>query len=259
MSTSSVFGRYANWYDLFYADKDYRAEAEYVGRQLREQGVTGPRLLEIGCGTGAHAHWLVAGGWQVCGIDRSEDMLKQARTRLAENPSMAEFHIGDARDVDLGQQFDAVISLFHVMSYQAEPGELEAAMRSARRHLQQGGLFFFDFWHGPAVLAEKPETRVRTVENAHYQVVRKASPTLDESRQIVDVRYDFSILDKGNGQHSTLDELHRMRYLFPAEIARVAAACGFELRAMREWMSDCPATEKSWNACAILRVDDGPH
>lgn len=254
----SIFGRYADWYDLFYADKDYRAEADYVSRILHQHGVAGPSLLEIGCGTGAHASWLASDGWQVYGIDRSEEMLTQARGRFAGKEAVAEFHLGDARDFNLSRQFDAVVSLFHVMSYQAEAGDIESALRSVRRHLRPNGLFLFDFWFGPAVLAQKPESRTRTIEDKRYRVVRVATPTLHNAQSIVDVRYDFDITDKYHGAQSELDELHRMRYLFPDEIDSMAKAMGFRLDGLTEWMSECAPTEQSWNACAILRANDGP-
>lgn len=254
----SVFGRYADWYDLFYADKDYRAEAAYVDGVLRRHGAAEGSLLEIGCGTGAHAQWLVSDGWQVCGIDRSEDMLAQARARFDDASSVIELHRGDARNFDLGRDFDAVVSLFHVMSYQAETGDIESALRSVRRHLRPNGLFLFDFWFGPAVLAQRPESRTRTVENTRYRVVRIATPTLHDTQRIVDVRYDFEITDKYHGDQSELDELHRMRYLFPDEIERMAKTTGFRLDGLTEWMSERAPSEQSWNACAILRASDGP-
>jgi len=220
----SVFGRYADWYDLFYADKDYRAEAVFVDRTLRAHGAVGGGLLEIGCGTGAHARWLATRGWRICGIDASEGMLARARRRFAEasveHPRAAEFLLGDARSFELGRRFDAAVSLFHVMSYQAEPSELARAMMAVRRHLHSGGLFLFDFWYGPAVLAQMPETRLRTVENDRYCVVRKATPTLHEERQVVDVRYDFEVTDKANDSREVLDEIHREGQLLCATIWR---------------------------------------
>lgn len=254
----TVFGRYADWYDLFYADKDYRAESAFVDRMLRQHGVMGGNLLEIGCGTGAHAQCLLNSGWSICGIDRSPQMLTRARERFATarpgNLPEVEFHQGDARGFDLGRQFDAAVSLFHVMSYQAEAGDLEAAMKAARRHLRRDGLFLFDFWYGPAVLATMPESRVRLVEDQRYRVQRTATPTLYDDQRVVDVRYDFSIVDKIDGSRTELEETHRMRYLFPDEVTELAARTGFRVEEMLEWLTDTAPDEGSWNACAVLRA-----
>jgi len=254
----SVFGDYAEWYDLFYADKDYGAEATFVDHALREHGAKGGSLLEIGCGTGAHAIHLASSGWRVCGIDSSAGMLARARQRLDatgdEALAQVELHHADARSFDLGRRFDAVVSLFHVMSYQANPGDLELALRAARQHLDPGGLFLFDFWFGPAVLAQKPEARVRTVESERYKVVRKATPDLNEQRRTVDVHYHFDVEDLKVGDRQELNELHRMRYLFPEELPSLAQGARFELTSLVEWMTQRAPDATTWNACAVLRA-----
>jgi SAM-dependent methyltransferase len=253
----TVFSGYAEWYDLFYEDKDYRGETAFVTSVLQAEGGAGRSLLEVGCGTGAHARWLAAAGWQVVGIDRSERMLAQARARLAQvtdSPAEAHFQTGDARDFDLGREFDAAVSLFHVMSYQAGPGDLDAALGSIRRHLPPGGLFLFDFWYGPAVLAQRPERRVRVVEDHRFHVSRSAVPTLREDAHVVDVRYEFEVTDKRKGTREHVEELHPMRYLMPSEVGELARAAGFAPIALRAWMGERAPDEGTWSAFALFRA-----
>jgi SAM-dependent methyltransferase len=252
----SVFGSYAEWYDLFYEDKDYRAEAAFVARTLAAHGNGGRELLEIGSGTGAHAEPLVEAGFHVLGIDRSERMLARARARLAGAQGSASFQLGDARSFDLGHKLDGAISLFHVMSYQSGPGELDAVMRCVRRHLRPGGLFLFDFWYGPAVLAQRPERRQRVVENDRYRVIRTAMPTLHPDRHVVDVAYHFDVLDKSTDGHQQLDEIHPMRYFAGADLERSAAAADFTTLALRGWMTERPPDETTWAAFAVLRATE---
>ena len=254
----TVFDDYAEWYDLFYEDKDYRGEAAFVTEVLASQGGAGRELLEVGCGTGAHARWLVGSGWRLVGIDRSERMLVKARARLAEAGAAdaARFVRGDARTFSLGETFDTAVSLFHVMSYQAGPGDLEAALASVRRHLRPGGLFLFDFWYGPAVLAQRPEQRQGTAENARFRVRRTAIPALREDDHVVDVRYVFDVVDKLAGTHREVQEVHPMRYLLPDEMAGLAGTAGFMCLSQRAWMEDRAPDAKTWAAFALLRVDD---
>lgn len=250
----SAFGDYAEWYDLFYTEKEYGAEAAYVDQTLREHGASGGTLLEVGCGTGAHAVELTSKGWQISGIDYSAGMLERARRRFAGAALNVELHQADARSFDLGRTFDAAVSLFHVMSYQAGPGALESALRAVRRHLQPGGLFLFDFWFGPAVMAERPESRVRTVGNERFKVTRKATPTLHEDSRTVDVRYHFEVLDANDRSRQEVDELHQLRYLFPEEMPALAENAGFELAALLEWMRKSAPSDNTWNACAVFRA-----
>ena len=56
-----AFDTYARYYDLLYRDKDYAGEAAYVASHIRQHAPEAARILELGCGTGAHAeHWR---GW----------------------------------------------------------------------------------------------------------------------------------------------------------------------------------------------------
>ena len=80
---SLPFTRYARWYDLFYPDKDYGAEAEYVLRKVESVGGQPRRWLDIGCGTGRHVAHLHSLGLDAAGIDRSDAMITNNETPSA--------------------------------------------------------------------------------------------------------------------------------------------------------------------------------
>ena len=80
MSTHS-FGHYARYYDLLNRGKDYAAEAKLVDGLLRSAGAEQGALLDIGCGTGAHAREFAAVGWKVTGVDLSADMIALAKAK----------------------------------------------------------------------------------------------------------------------------------------------------------------------------------
>src|SRR4029077_2882671 len=128
---------YATAYDALYAEKDYPGECDlleqvfttYAARRVSS-------ILDLGCGTGLHAHELARRGYEVVGIDRSEAMLERARSV----PTSATFLQGDVRSVDLDRRFDAVVLLFAVLGYQVSDSDVLAALKTARRHLGQGGL-----------------------------------------------------------------------------------------------------------------------
>jgi SAM-dependent methyltransferase len=186
-------------------------------------------------------------------------MLTRARERVSEfteDPAVASFQLGDARSFDLGQKFDAVISLFHVMSYQAGPGELQAALKCARQHLDLSGLFLFDFWYGPAVLAQKPERRERVAESARFHVKRTASPVIREDLHVVDVHYEFDVTNKETGSFRRIEEVHPMRYLMPNDVSEIGKDSGFTCVALHAWMSELQPDESSWSAFALLRASE---
>jgi SAM-dependent methyltransferase len=233
----SVFNHYARYYDLLYKDKDYAGETEYVHRLLQRFGNKPNSILELGCGTGKHAMLLAQKGYSVTGVDQSEEMLAKARERIEKSNVSIQLQAGDVRTVRLNKQFDAVISLFHVMSYQVTNKDLLDAFTTARTHLKPGGIFVFDCWYGPTVLTDKPAVRVKRLEDDEIQVTRIAEPILHPNENVVDVNYTVFIREKKNGAVNEVKEKHRMRFLFRLEIEGLLLQSNIKLIGEEEWMT----------------------
>lgn len=248
---TKVFDAYASYYDLLYRDKDYAAEAEYVASHIRRNARGAKRILELGCGTGGHAIHLAQMGYLVHGVDLSEAMLSRALARKDSLPpevaARLSFSKGDVRTVRTGETVDTVISLFHVMSYQVTNADVNAAFETASSHLRSGGLFLFDFWYGPAVLTEKPEVRVKRLENEHIEVTRIAEPVLNSNESTVQVNYTLFVKDKATGKIEQTVESHKLRYLFLTELQHYLAGRFVAPKAF-EWMTESPLSENTWSA-----------
>lgn len=254
----SVFGSYARYYDLLYQDKDYTNEARFIMNLLNAHAPEAESLLELGSGTGAHAALLAEHPYIVHGIDMSTDMLERAEQRRATLPaSLAEsisFSQGDIRDVRLNTTFDAVLSLFHVMSYQPTNADLQAAFTTARTHMQEDGIFIFDCWYGPAVLTDRPVTRVKNMENTVIKITRIAQPTVHPNENLVDVNYHVFITDKASGSVEEITETHRMRYLFKPEIEDLFMQTGFAYTDCGEWMTGRAPGFDTWGVYFVGRA-----
>lgn len=252
---TQVFDAYARYYDLLYRDKDYSAEAEYVASHIRKQVPQAKRILELGCGTGAHAEQLARMGYTVDGVDLSNAMLARAEARKATLPSelaaRLSFCPGDVRTVRKNVTYDAVISLFHVISYQTTNEDLKAAFETAASHLRPGGLFLFDFWYGPAVLIQKPEVRIRRFYDGEIKVTRVAEPALDVNRNMVEVSYTLFIEALATGTVVQVREVHQMRYLFLPELVQYWGG-RFEEFSNHAWRSDSPLSAQSWAGFQVL-------
>jgi SAM-dependent methyltransferase len=209
-------------------------------------------LLDLGCGTGRHGLELTSRGVTVDGVDLSETMLTMAR-QAAGNDQLA-FHLGDARTVRLGRTFDAVISLFHVMSYQTSEDDALAEMLTAKAHLKSGGVFFFDFWHGPGVVADPPTHRTKLMEDDATKVSRQTVPVHHVENNIVDVNFEVALMDKQTGSQTVLNELHRMRYWFLPELRYLAKQAGLTVAAEGPWMTEGIPGLKDWNAWMALKL-----
>jgi len=250
-----VFDSYSRYYDLLYRDKDYAGEAAYLASHLHRHAPGAKCILELGCGTGAHAEQLARMGYAVHGVDRSDSMLARAAARKsrlpAETAARLSFGHGDVRTVRTGAIYDAVLSLFHVMSYQTADADIKALFATAAAHLAPGGLFVFDFWYGPAVLAQRPEVRVKRLADEQIKITRIAEPALHEKESVVDVNYTVFIETRATGMLEQVQETHRMRYLSLPELS-LFRKDSFAERATLAWMSDAPPSAQSWAGVQVL-------
>ena len=252
-----TFQKYAAFYDLLYRDKDYAAEAAYIARLIRDPLPSARTILELGSGTGRHGRILASMGFEVHGIERSPQMVSLARASTSgPSPEAAgsfQCEVGDICTVRLGRTFDAVIALFHVMSYQTTDRELEQAFGLAATHLEPGGLFVFDAWHGPAVLAQGPSQRVKEASDEQYEVRRTAQPKLDIESGTVKILFHMNCKDRLSGEDFAFEEEHTMRYLFPAEVELFAMKCGLRLLRTEEFLSGAPPSPSTWGVAYILQ------
>src|SRR5262249_19155010 len=140
-------GRYAELYDLFYADKPYADEARFVHECLQESGRRPTReILELACGTGRHAVELAKFGYQITATDRSLDMIDIARNRGGNDKVM--FTVSDMQRLELpAKEYDAAVCLFDSIGYLKTDEALHDAFMKIWNRLRANGLFVFEFWH----------------------------------------------------------------------------------------------------------------
>jgi SAM-dependent methyltransferase len=248
-----VFKGYAELYDVFYQEKNYTAECDfleelfvrYANNQVRS-------ILDLGCGTGGHIVPLAKRGYQVTGVDQSEIMLSTAIQKTVGLP--VELYQGDIRQIDLQQTFDAVIAMFAVIGYMKTNDDLRAAFRTARRHMRPGDVFCFDTWFGPAVLVEHPIDRHKVIKQANKCIIRLVHPELNLLQQTVDVHYTVLHLYE-NAITSEVHETHTMRFLFPQETAILLEEAGFLVKHVCPFLRvEDVLDEREWNMTVIAEA-----
>lgn len=248
------FVKYARYYDLLYRDKNYKKEVDYVDGLIKRYSIRrNKNLLDVGCGTGGHAIWLAKKGYKVVGIDRSREMISLAKQRFSEN-KQAEFYVWDASRFSLGRKFDIAVSLFHVMSYLTVNEVFMDSLVNIYNQLKGGGLFIFDFWYGPAVLAQRPQKMIKEASDKFVIVKRCADPKFNINQDTVDISYKNTVLNKNTGLIKVIKEKHTMRYFFLPELYLMLAIAGFKVLKSLKWMSFKEGVnENSWSAVIIAK------
>jgi SAM-dependent methyltransferase len=247
-------GLFADWYDLFHAQKDYPGEAAFIHQLLQDYGA-GPvrRLLDIACGSGKHALALEPKGYQITGVDQSADMIVRARHNAAVLGSRASFLPQDMRELDAGGPFDAAICLFDSIGYVVTNEGLEQSLGGVGRHLVPGGLFLVEFWHGPAMLLHHDPVRVRRWDIPQGELIRISETRLDVRGQLSRVKYSMIQLNH-NGTYATFAEEHVNRYFSVPEMAGWLTGQGFEpLKWFAGFKADETITSETWHVLAVAR------
>lgn len=246
------FNLYSQYYDLLYADKPTEQEAHYVLDRLQAFGVPGLNWLEFGAGSGRHGSFFQQMGIQWTGIERSAAMAAQGQEKGLV------VQAGEIQQVSLlPQQFDAVLSLFHVVSYLTANADVAATFANAHRHLRPQGLFAFDVWYTPAVYHQVPEKRTKEMRDASIHVRRAATPTIDWNTHTVNVHYDIWVSDLQKNSTAFFSEDHLMRHFNLPEIQFFANQVGFEFLHAEEWMTGREPGVDTWGVFLIFRKANG--
>jgi predicted TPR repeat methyltransferase len=241
------FNLYGKYYDLLYKNKDYVTEANYISECINRYFPDASTILEFGSGTGGHGIKLQKMGYDIFGLERSEQMVKEA-SRYGFPCLQA-----DIVEFKIDRKFDVVIALFHVISYITDNESLYKVFKNAAKHLVPSGLFIFDVWYSPAVYYLKPETRIKKVENEEINVIRIAEPAIHSNLNVVDVNYSILVKEKSTNKCIEFNEKHPMRHFSIPEIETLASFTGLELIKAEEFLTGNQPSENTWGVNFILK------
>ncbi|GAB4110100.1 MAG: hypothetical protein OHK0057_18370 [Thermoflexibacter sp.] len=227
---SSYLGRHAQLYDIFYSEKNYQQEADFVHQLITEFGrESSKKLLELACGTGSHAFLLEKYGYALHAFDYSTDMIAQAREKAKKHNSKISFQVGDMRNLNFQNEFDVAICLFDSIGYVLTNEAINSVFNKVYQSLKVGGLFVFEFWHAPAMLKSFDPVRVKKWKLADREILRISETTIDISSSTSTVNYSIYELFS-NGTFMYLSEAQRNRFFQLQEMLSFVAHNGFKTK-----------------------------
>ena len=131
-------------YDRLTNDVDYAATVDFYEQILAREGVKPRTCVDLACGTGSVTAILTRRGYQVTGVDMSEEMLTEAATKTMdmENPPMYSCQL--LQNLRLPRAVDMAVCALDSLDYITDPAACEEAIRRAYKALNPGGIFIFD-------------------------------------------------------------------------------------------------------------------
>ncbi len=239
------YSAFAYVYDELMDNVPYDAWAEYLIGLLKENGVADGLVCELGCGTGQMTRRLAAAGYDMIGIDLSEEMLDVAREQEygayegdfeedeveedAAEPSILYLQ-QDMREFELYGTVSAVVSICDSMNYMTSDEDLLSVFRLVNNYLDKDGVFIFDMnteykykeLMGDTTIAENREDVSFIWENLYDEEKRlnEYCLTLFAKAETEDEDED------GPALYEKYEEVHLQRAYPLTEVKRMLAEAG---------------------------------
>ncbi len=140
----SGYGDFAFYYDVLTGNVDYEARGEYIYSLLLENGIKSGILLDLACGTGSLSVLFSKKGFEVVGVDASEDMLSLAQTKLSDSGLDALFLCQKMQKLDLFGTIDAAICTLDSINHLTDENDVKETLRKVALFMNDSGIFVFD-------------------------------------------------------------------------------------------------------------------
>ena len=248
-----AYTSFASVYDTFMDNVPYEEWGEYIHSMLCEYGVKDGIVLDLGCGTGTMTEILAGYGYDMIGVDNSEDMLELAMEKRIASGHDILYLLQDMREFELYGTVRAVVSVCDSVNYITEPEELAEVFRLVNNYLDPGGLFLFDFnteykyreVMGDCTIAEDRGDCSFIWDNCYY-----------EEEKINE--YDLTLFiregsDDNGALYRKYRETHFQRGYTLEEIRELLSSAGLVFQAAYDMDTGEAAWEKSERICVIAR------
>jgi SAM-dependent methyltransferase len=231
---------------IFSPERDRRE----VARLLDVLGLpAGARVLDVPCGQGRHAHLLAEAGFDVDGLDYSDDLLSIARKR-GTGPRLR-YTRGDMRKLPARWSgcFDAVLNLFTSFGFFAEPADDAQVVAEFARVLAPGGTLV---WHG----GSRDGVMARFLERDWWQTTD--GTMVAHERTFDPLSGVLSVHSTWRGPASAGDREHRIRLYTATRLAELCAAVGLIAEEAYDGWRDRPLSRRSTEMLLVARRRELP-
>ncbi|MDR7000388.1 methyltransferase domain-containing protein [Neobacillus niacini] len=207
------YEQFAYLYDELMKDAPYDEWVRFVKDRLKENGGNRIRFLDLACGTGELSIRFAKEGFDVTGVDLSEDMLAVARAKSEEQGMSISFYQQDMTKLEGHGQFDIIGIFCDSLNYLKTEEDVIQTFSSVHQHLKPGGLFIFDV-HSIFKISQIFINQTFALNDEHVSYIWNSFP--GEFPNSVEHDLSFFVLDEKIGMYDRFDELHFQR-TYPME------------------------------------------
>ena len=281
-----AYESFARVYDLFMDNVPYEEWSSYLTGLLREYGICGGTVAELGCGTGKMTRLLAAAGYDMIGVDNSEEMLEIAREAEYEADAWDEtdawdesdesdepmdekkpcgpeepdesdepadrgilYLLEDMRELELYGSVRAVVSVCDSMNYILEEADLREVFSRVHKYLEEDGVFIFDL---NTVYKYRDLLGETTIAENREEGSFIWENYFDEESAVNE--YDLTLYIREDGEtYRRFEEVHYQRAYDLKTIGRLLADAGMELLAAYDAFTKEPVRDDSERIYVVAR------
>lgn len=242
------YSGFASVYDELMDDIPYDDWCNYLVSLLLDYQITGGLVLDLGCGTGNITKRLAKRGYDMIGVDNSEEMLMIAREKQKQKDVDILYLHQDMREFELYGTVKAVVSICDSMNYITEREDLVRVFSLVNNYLDPGGIFIFDI-HTPCyyeqigedVIAENREDCSFIWENYY-----------DYKTRINEYALSIFVQDE-QGKYDKYEETHYQKAYLPEEIEGALSESGLQYITAYEAFTKAEPTAESKRVYVIAK------
>ncbi len=251
-----AYSEFAAVYDEFMDNIPYDTWCEYLTGLLKDDGIEDGLILDLGCGTGNMTEALRKKGYDMIGVDYSQEMLSVAMEKAAQADDTEDDGLSqilylcqDMREFELYGTVRAIVSICDCMNYILEEEDLMTVFRLANNYLDPEGVFIFDMNTpykyreilGEQTIAETREDHCFIWDNY-----------FDEEEEINE--YVLNLFIQGeDGRYDRHEEVHYQRAWEPEKVIEMIKESGMEFVAAYDAFTKEPVKENSERIYIIAR------
>jgi SAM-dependent methyltransferase len=207
-------------------------------------------ILELGCGTGRVSLALAIAGFNVTGLDLSNEVLDVFRQKLDNTDNNTKHRIeiihGNMANFELNKPFDLIIVPFRAFQCLADDNDIEKSLTSIRNHLTDRGIFIVNVFNpNPDRMnenwccPEKIQWELLDEKTGNYVVKKYSQDKIDLENRVMYITFIYEVKDKADNTSEIKDKL-KLKYYYSHQLRAEVEKSGLEVAEEYSWYDKSP-------------------
>ncbi|MGD9676757.1 MAG: class I SAM-dependent methyltransferase [Vulcanibacillus sp.] len=247
------YSSFAYVYDQLMSDAPYEEWIDFTNAIIEKYGINPKEIIDIGCGTGNLSIPLSKLGYEMIGVDLSNEMLAIAKEKMILNNVSFLLIEQDMLELDLDITAKLIISYCDSLNYLSGIEEIKTAFTKIHKHLGMGGYFIFDL-HSAYKLTDIYNGQTYAWNDEDVSIIWLTDVNVTE----LTVEHDLTFfIKKEDGSYAKFQEIHNQRTYQVDVIKELLEETGFELLDVYGDFEQEPVTETTERIFYVARKKRG--